>query len=878
MRENLFPKGARRAPFVFPATVAPDSPSSWCLPSPCGERPHSRPVVAALVLGGIIQALQASASEASSASVTELFPQTTAERAASQKLSAAAQERFREAQQLLRQGYAGNALAAVREGLKLAPESVEGWNLLGLAYAQQKDYTQAVAALDHALKLDPRSTKTLNNLGNCYFVQGKLDLSEREFRAALRLDPSDRDANYNLGMVLMARGRAGAAIPFLKRVRPPDSSSQIALIRAYFQNQEPAEGLALARRASEQGRDDVQLHFSIGVLLAREKQYDPAIHELELADALSPGTPEILHNLGQAYLRREKYDRAEEAVNRALSLSPNSPDTLYLLAQVYAAQQKDLQALELLLRARKLAPQNTDVIFLMGRLSMMQSYYEDAIQVLEEGIKIAPRRPDLRAALGESYFSTGKADKAIEEFHTLIELDPSARSYAFMGLCYRHLGRFAEAGKYFNEGLKKNRQNAVCLFNLGFMESKQGNYAQAEKLLEQSLRANPNYSDTLYELAKVKMAEQKYDEAIPLLRRCANLATKPAQVYYKLAAAERHAHQDEAADRDLKIFETLSKDASNLPYPFQHFFEALNQRMELPPEKKAEIDLEELTQMDTRSPNQPRTLYLLAETYLKLGRAEEARERIAQLDRASGGDVRTMLGSGTLLARHGMFAEAIRHFQGALAVDPASDDAKFNLANAYFQGQDYPRALEAIVHCSPQAQEDETTLALMGDIYAHLGRAPEAAAVFERAIAKNPDNDQSYLSLAMSELRSGNTPAAVETLKRGLRRAPDSGRALWGLGILAALQGENERAEDFLRKALDLMPDWQGSYRALETFYSETGQVNKAREMVEREAKIFPHPGRSPAADAPPAKPHALSPEARRRFLQEALSLADDIF
>jgi tetratricopeptide (TPR) repeat protein len=282
--------------------------------------------------------------------------------------------------------------------------------------------------------------------------------------------------------------------------------------------------------------------------------------------------------------------------------------------------------------------------------------------------------------------------------------------------------------------------------------------------------------------------------------------------------------------------------------------------------------------MDARSPNQPRTLYLLAETYLKLSRVPEARQRLAQLDQVSGGDIRTALGVGTLLARYGMFSDAIQRFQAVLAADPTSDDAKYNLADAYFQVQDYRRALEAILQCSPRGQEDEATLTLMGDIYAHLGRTSEATPVFEKAIAKNPDNEQYYLSLALTQLRAGNTAAADRALQRGLRRAPDSGAILWGLGISSVLQGKNERAENFLRKALDLMPEWHGSYLTLETFYTQTGQADKAQETLKQEARIFQRPGRAPTADAASPKFHALSPEARQQFLQEALSLADDIF
>jgi len=806
-----------------------------------------------------------------------LWPQAAAQGTPAEEASRAARQRFQEAEQLLRRGETEKALVAVQAGLEIAPKSVEGWNLLGLAYNLRKDYTQAVAALERALQLDPHSAKTHVNLSSSYFALGKLDLSEQELRAALRESPQDRDAAYNLGMVLLARGDAVHATAVLKQIRPPEVSTQLALIQALFEAHKRADALELVRTVSGQAKNDLRPHFSLGILLAREKEYDPAIHELELADALSPGTPEILHNLGQAYFREKNYGKAEEVLKRALSLRPDSPDTLYVLAQVYAAQQKDLQALELLLRARQLAPQNTDIIFLIGRLSMMQAYYEDAIQILEEGVKLDPRRPDLRAALGESYYSAGEVDKARQEFEKLIEIDPSGSSYAFMGLCYRHLSRFDDARKCFEEGLKRDPRNAVCLFNLGFIESKQGNYPRAEKLLEESLRASPDYSDAFYELGKVKMAEKKYDEAIPLLRKSAGLATKKAQVYYNLANAERHAHQDEAAARDLKVFQTLSKDEANAPYPFQHFLEALNQRVSLPPKQKTEIDLQELLRMDARNPSDPRTLYLLVETYLKLGRLADARQRVSQLDEASGRDVRTELGVGTLLARYGLFSDALSHFQAALQADPASDDAKYNLANAYFQLQDYGRALDAILLCSPQGQEDGATLSLLGDIYAHLGRASDAAGAFERAIAKNPDNDQGYLSLALAELRAGNSAAAGQALQRGLQQAPNSGAILWGLGVLSVLDGANDRAESYLRRALDLMPEWRGSYQTLEMLYVQTGQVEKAQATLELEARISPPNAPLPVAHPESQKSHVLSAEARREFLQKALTLADEL-
>src|SRR5439155_8503208 len=425
--------------------------------------------------------------------------------------AAPAKEKFAEAQRMLGEGALEQALEEVREGLKLEPRSTEGLNLLGIIYEQQKDYAQSEAAFKQALELNPRSTEAHNNLGISYVAQKKLDRAEREFTSTLGIDPRDRTANYNMGLVRLAERKPQEAIVFLGRVNPPDPSTQLNLVQAYLEAGRRAEALKLVNTLSSRTPHDVRLHFSLGVMLASQKQYALAVHEFELADALEPRTFDILHDLGQAYLRAKRLDKAETVLERALALKPDSPDTLYLLAQVYADQRKTLQALELLLRARRLALQNTDVIFLMGRLSMMQSYFEDAIQVLEEGVKLAPQRADLHAALGESYFTVGKVPTAMREFETLIKLDPSARSYAFMGLCYRHLGRFEEAKKYLDEGLKKDPRNPTCLYNLGYIASKQGDQAQAEKLLTEALRAAPDYDDALYELASVKMAQRKLE-------------------------------------------------------------------------------------------------------------------------------------------------------------------------------------------------------------------------------------------------------------------------------------------------------------------------------------------------------------------------------
>jgi tetratricopeptide (TPR) repeat protein len=799
---------------------------------------------------------------------------------------------FADAEALVQEGKFEDAKTRIQEELQNNPGSSQGYALLGFVYTAEKNYAAALITFQQGLKLNPKSTGIRNDLGNLYVAQGNIDLAEKEFREVVHLNPTDSDGNYNLGLVLLAKKQPTEAIACLQRIRPQTIASQVTLTRAFLEAGRTAEGLKAAKDLSAQNKDNVQVHFTLGVLLAAEKQMRAAQRELEQADALQPQTFEILYNLGEAYLRDGELAEAELILKRALNLKSDSPEAVYLLAQVYTEQQKPVDALDLLVRGHKLAPENTDIIYSLARVSMSQNYYEDSIPLLESGLKLAPHRPDLLAALGESYFMSGRVEKAIDEFKQLIYLDPTARSYAFLGLCYRRLGRFDEARKYFQEGLKKDPRNPSCLFNMGYMEERQGNHKAAEQLFQASLRANPNQPDALLELANLRIANKKYLEAEELLRKYVGMSRSPAPGYYKLAMVERSLHQTEAAQRDLSVFQTLSKSASAGPYnkaeilsrPYQHLFDYLDNRSNLSGKEKAQLDLTELSAQIQKQPDQPEDLYLLAEGHLKLGEAEEARKAIVQLDQLSAGDYRTQTGIGVLFARYHLYDDAIQHFQAAQHVNPDSDDIKFDLADAYFRKGMYQQALEVAEQVSTGGQQDDAFLSLLADIKAHLGQPPEASQIYRNAIRRNPDNDQYYLSLALLQLRQNDPSNAEKTLREGLTRIPGSGKLLWGQGLVSALEGNTAQAAEQLAAAVDLMPEWSGSYSTLGVFYYQTGQIEKAREVLNRFKGSNAGGGLDvnrieEALEKAPAMPRVVNEPmptaARQQLLQFALSIAD---
>jgi len=793
------------------------------------------------------------------------------------------QDNLQQAEALLQQGHRVEALDAIQSELQRNPSSVEAWNLLGILKTGEQDFSAAAAAFQKALQLAPRSVKTHNNLGNLYVDQKRSDLAEKEFRTALRLDPANRDAHYNLGVVLLSNHSPMEAATQFNLVRPQDLTTRFNLVRALLQSKRTTDALQLARSLSAENSGKVQVHFTLGMLLASEGQFIAAQTELEKADALAPSTFEILFNLGQVQLRINDAAKADLVLGRALQLRPDSPEPLYLKAKALTLLSHPLDALDLLIKARRIAPENADVLFLMAQISMAQNYFEDAIPLLESGLRISPQRTDLIASLGESYFMAGKIDKAIEQFSRLTDIEHSARAYAFLGLAYRHLGRFDEAKKYFQLGIQIDSRNPSCLYNLGFIAERQGDSAQAESFFQQALRIDPDFPDAMLELANLRISSKNYSEAAELLRKFVQFSHDPATGYYKLAMVERSLHQATEADRDLRVFKSLSSNAATGPYPYEHLFDYLDRRSALAPEDRAQLDLQELREEVRKHPDQTQDLYLLAEACLRIHANEEAQAAIAQLDKLSAGDFRTLASTGVLLARYHLYDAAVQHFQSALQANPESDDVKFDLANADFRLRLYAQALDVANSISPTGQKDDSVQQLLGDIYMHMGDTAHATDTFTTSILRNPDNDQNYLSLALLQLHSGKVAEAQKTLRAGLARVPASGKLHWGQGLVAALQGLNAQAAHEFELAVELLPEWPGGYSTLGVFYFQTGQVEKAREVLNRfkassvgttldTDRIEQTLARASSA---PAVSQPLNEANREQFLQMALTLAD---
>jgi len=177
----------------------------------------------------------------------------------------------------------------------------------------------------------------------------------------------------------------------------------------------------------------------------------------------------------------------------------------------------------------------------------------------------------------------------------------------------------------------------------------------------------------------------------------------------------------DAAQRDLNVFQTLSKNTAAGRIPYQHLFDYLDNRSALDAKERTQLDLTELTAQIQKHPDQPRDLYLLAEANLKLGKVDEARKTIAQLDEISANDYRTQTEWGCCWRAFVVRLRRPAFSGGGSRRTPIPTNVKFNLGGCLLPEGFICRGAGSGQKVSAAGQQDDTFLVpLLGDIQAHL--------------------------------------------------------------------------------------------------------------------------------------------------------------
>ncbi len=196
---------------------------------------------------------------------------------------------------------------------------------------------RALVELEDSLMVDADRAEAHMTLGSVYVDRQRFDDAEAAYRTALRLNPRFGPAVVNLSDLYRLQGR--------------DAEGERVLVD--FLSRNPEEGV---------------VHHSLGLLLARERRYDEAIHELAIAAELRPDDPRYAYVLGVGLQSIGRVDEAAEVFENALELHPYDPELLYALASIHAQAGNVSAAAQYAGRLAEVRPEDPEIQVLAARL------------------------------------------------------------------------------------------------------------------------------------------------------------------------------------------------------------------------------------------------------------------------------------------------------------------------------------------------------------------------------------------------------------------------------------------------------------------------------------------------------------------------------
>lgn len=425
---------------------------------------------------------------------------------------------------------------------------------------------------------------------------------------------------------------------------------------------------------------------------------------------------------------QEKHDAAFELFKHALSIQPGAPSALYEIAQYYMFTNQTQAAGEALEQAVKSDPDNYWYSQTLAGFYQRQNKKEEAIALLEEMAKRFPGKQEPLFGLIDIYGRDQNYKSLITMLNRLEER--MGKSEQITMEKFRIYSQMEEKKKAFAEveGLiKEYPLDMRYLTLLGDVYMQDGEEEKAYDIYTKVLSAEPDNAVARYALAlyyEKKGQTDLYDQQIDslLLNKHTDTDIKMSLMRQLIARSEQNSGAD-----SLRI---------------TNFFD-----------KIIASDTE-----DTQIP------MLYAQYLISKEKSEETvpvLEHILQLDPANTAARLTLLGAAI---RKNDFEWVIRVCEPGIEATPESLEFYFYLGIAYFQKEEYDRALDiyrkALLQTTPDTKKELISdfHSMIGDIMHSKNDIKQAYTAYDSALVYNPNNISAlnnyayYLSVERVEL------------------------------------------------------------------------------------------------------------------------------
>ncbi len=460
---------------------------------------------------------------------------------------------------------------------------VRAYSDLAQTLVHQKNLDRAIAMYRYAVQLAPKNDLLWHNLGRIYSQQHRFKRAFQSFRRAEKLKAStltdqQLDARAHFQVADWTQGKPAQRLAFLKQsieLDPTFEHAYTTLGKHYFQTEQWDLALTTYRQILKLFPNRAYGHQQIGVLLARQDDYDGAFEhfytalkldkrEIRRGRALEGAAYELLANVLK---KQHKPTAAVDAYTKAITLNPDDISTVYQLGSFLTELERWDEAIVHLRRAQELVNRPNQSIPLLAGLvnstpELITAHLADAlahsgrpdeaIDILRQAQAQSPKGPLISYTLSKVLSQVGQHQEArtalrqafpkgIQTSYTDTVTSMEAHLIAKHGEIYFSLKDYGKALAHYDEAIQLDPKFPLLHYHRGDALRQLGQWDQAIQAYQTSIRLQPRTLEfthkTLSGLGWSLLEKNQVETAISAFQKAIKHHPHSVEAHYGLGKA-----------------------------------------------------------------------------------------------------------------------------------------------------------------------------------------------------------------------------------------------------------------------------------------------------------------------------------------------------
>ena len=740
---------------------------------------------------------------------------------------------------LLEEGKLQKAQIEFKNALQVNQNQPDAWFGLAKIHERKQEWRKAYGVLNKIKEMAPGHVNGRIMLGQMYLASNQIDLALTDAREILELAPDDARAHALMAAVQFRLDNyKGAREEVAKALAIDPSNNEAILVRArvLIAEKKYQEALSVLNKALDTDPKKISMYL-MKIQVYQEMGDSKAIEKIYVT--LAERFPENLsfqRALVRLYLAQENIDEAEAVMQRIVESNPDNAEE----KMRYVGLKKQFRSVDdAIVLLKSYIDADKDEFryrFLLGGLYESSKQSDKALAVYREIIVADDQQPnglearnkialfELRAGNTEKaktlvgevlthdknnenalllqagfFISDQKFDDAVVSARTVLRDNPeSIKALDLLGQAYMATGSTELAVESYTRAFQLSPGTPVIANRLASIYIRQRNPSKADEILQESIKKGNRTVDALKLLVQTKLALGEWDKAEALAKDLEKVKGQEAVSQQLLGVVYQGKEQQEESIDAFKRAHELSPTAS-------------------------------------------RPIVSLVRTYVREGKAGEARRFLNLVIATNSESAVAYLLLGQLALSEKKTAEAIKHFNKVIEISPTAEIGYRSLSTMYQNKNDLDNAEEALQRGLSAIPENQTLVMHLASVYEKRGEFSRAIEIYEDLLETNPDflvaknnlaslltdhaSDQSGLDRARiisAELRTSPIPQFRDTyawasvksgtnveeaivILKGIVKDNDQVDVYsYHLGEAYRIKGETDNAIAYLKKATEL--------------------------------------------------------------------------